>query len=245
MVNIDTVYQRVLAIANKEQRGYITPLEFNLMANQAQLAVFEQYFYDINQNERSPGNSRQYSDIEHIMNEKIAVFAIELGLTVVNLGHRLPVDCYVLGSVIFIDNKGVRRECEEVSSAEFLRICNYPLIAPTNIRPVYIRYRSPGQTSGIESGIRVYGDDCAIIRNPIRCNYMKLPDKVEWGYDVVNEKALYNGSPGRTVHFEHHPSDEATLVMKILELAGVIIQDPGIMQYADQEDLKKIQQKKA
>ena len=69
MVNIDTVYQRVLAIANKEQRGYITPLEFNLMANQAQLAVFEQYFYDINQNERSPGNSRQYSDIEHIMNE--------------------------------------------------------------------------------------------------------------------------------------------------------------------------------
>ena len=29
-VNIDTVYQRVLAIANKEQRGYITPQEFNL-----------------------------------------------------------------------------------------------------------------------------------------------------------------------------------------------------------------------
>ena len=33
--------------------------------------------------------------------------------------------------------------------------------------------------------------------------------------------------------------------MKILELAGVIIQDPGVIQYADQEDLKKIQQKKA
>ena len=36
-VNIDTVYQRVLAAANKEQRGYITPLEFNLMANQAKM----------------------------------------------------------------------------------------------------------------------------------------------------------------------------------------------------------------
>ena len=43
-VNIDTVYQRVLAIANKEQRGYITPQEFNLLANQAQLVIFEQYF---------------------------------------------------------------------------------------------------------------------------------------------------------------------------------------------------------
>ena len=39
-VSVDTVYQRVLAIANKEQRGYITPLEFNLFANQAQLDIF-------------------------------------------------------------------------------------------------------------------------------------------------------------------------------------------------------------
>ena len=29
-IKVDTVYQRVLAIANKEQRGYITPQEFNL-----------------------------------------------------------------------------------------------------------------------------------------------------------------------------------------------------------------------
>ena len=41
MVNIDTVYQQVLAISNKEQRGYITPQEFNLMANKAQLEIFE------------------------------------------------------------------------------------------------------------------------------------------------------------------------------------------------------------
>jgi hypothetical protein len=46
MVSIDTVYQRVLSIANKEQRGYITPQEYNLLANQAQMMIFEQYFYD-------------------------------------------------------------------------------------------------------------------------------------------------------------------------------------------------------
>ena len=39
-ISIDTVYQRVLAITNKEQRGYVTPLEFNLIANQAQLLIF-------------------------------------------------------------------------------------------------------------------------------------------------------------------------------------------------------------
>ena len=33
--------------------------------------------------------------------------------------------------------------------------------------------------------------------------------------------------------------------MKILELAGVIIQDPGVIQYADQEQIKKIQGSKS
>ena len=70
MVNIDTVYQRVLAIANKEQRGYITPQEFNLLANQAQMDIFEQYFYDINQFERVPGNDTEYSNMSHILQEK-------------------------------------------------------------------------------------------------------------------------------------------------------------------------------
>ena len=73
-VNIDTVYQRVLAIANKEQRGYITPQEFNLLANQAQLDIFEQYFYDLNQFSRLPGNETKYSDIVDMLEEKISIF---------------------------------------------------------------------------------------------------------------------------------------------------------------------------
>ena len=55
-VSVDTVYQRVLAVLNKEQRGYLTPEEFNLFANQVQMDIFEQYFYDINQFSRLHGN---------------------------------------------------------------------------------------------------------------------------------------------------------------------------------------------
>ena len=74
MILIDTVYQKVLAIANKEQRGYITPQEFNLFADQAQLEIFEQYFYDLNQFKRIPGNQSQYSDVDDILEEKIQLF---------------------------------------------------------------------------------------------------------------------------------------------------------------------------
>jgi hypothetical protein len=75
-------------------------------------------------------------------------------------------------------------------------------------------------------------------------DYVAMPHKVEWGYDVVGEKALHNGSVGRTFHFDHHPSEETTLVMKVLELAGVIIEDPQIVQYANQATNQTIQQQK-
>ena len=69
MVSIDTVYQRVLALANKEQRGYITPQEFNLYANQAQMDIFEQYFYDLNQYKRIPGNDSEFYDMIDLIEE--------------------------------------------------------------------------------------------------------------------------------------------------------------------------------
>ena len=59
MVNINTVYQTVLQILNKEQRGYITPAEFNNLAQQVQLEIFESYFPDGNQLNRQNQNNSQ------------------------------------------------------------------------------------------------------------------------------------------------------------------------------------------
>ena len=82
-VNIDTVYQRVLAIANKEQRGYVTPQEFNLLANQAQMEIFEQYFYDINQFSRARQNNFEYSNMLDILNDKLDNFKVSLETTTI------------------------------------------------------------------------------------------------------------------------------------------------------------------
>ena len=44
-ISVDTVYKTVLSILNKEQRGYLTPDEFNRIATQVQLEIFEKLFY--------------------------------------------------------------------------------------------------------------------------------------------------------------------------------------------------------
>ena len=61
-VNVNTVYRTVLLILNKEQRGYLTPDEFNRTAAQVQLEIFNEYFEDLNQQLRVPGNDSEYSD---------------------------------------------------------------------------------------------------------------------------------------------------------------------------------------
>ena len=78
-VSIDTVYQRVLTLANKEQRGYITPQEFNLLANHAQMEIFDQYFHDIKQTERVGGSDQEYSDALSMLYAKIGTFEMERG----------------------------------------------------------------------------------------------------------------------------------------------------------------------
>jgi len=40
-INVDLVYKTVLLILNQQQRGYITPDEFNKVGNQVQQGIFE------------------------------------------------------------------------------------------------------------------------------------------------------------------------------------------------------------
>ena len=61
-VNVNTVYQTVLFLLNKEQRGYMTPAEFNSVARQVQLEIFEKYFDDLNQYLRVPRLSTELAD---------------------------------------------------------------------------------------------------------------------------------------------------------------------------------------
>ena len=104
-INIDTVYQKVLALANKEQRGYITPQEFNLLADQAQMEIFEQYFYDQNQADRNLKNSTELSNVDEILDEKISIHKKLGTITMSGNVGTLPGDVYRLGTVFLASSQ--------------------------------------------------------------------------------------------------------------------------------------------
>jgi len=221
-VSVDTVYQRVLAIANKEQRGYVTPLEFNLYANQAQMDIFEQYFYDLNQFLRTPGNDTEYSDVVSIIEEKINLFETSASGTDTSVFPGF----YRLGSV---QSSGV--EIEKLEHKDYKIINRSPLTKPTKERPVYFKQGNI---------LNVFPS--AITSSTVNVFYIRRPVTVGWGYVVTLEKALY--SANRSTNFELHASEETDLVIKILALAGITMDDQALYQIASQEDIKNTQSEK-
>ena len=82
-INVNTVYQTVLLILNKEQRGYMTPVEFNKTGQQVQLEIFETYFDSLNQQIRIPQTDTDYADRVASLDEKISIFK-EFGNTTIS-----------------------------------------------------------------------------------------------------------------------------------------------------------------
>lgn len=226
-VSVDTVYQRVLAILNKEQRGYVTPQEFNLFANQAQMDIFEQYFYDINQFGRLHGNDTEYSDMLNILNEKINIFEKNGSMTYSSNYWSEPSDLYRMGTIIYNNI-----EAERINANEYLYINASPLTKPTDARPIFV---------ASSSGYKVYGTN--ELTSGVSCNYIKKPAAVVWGYNTVSGQALYNSSS--STDFELHISEETELVFKILQLAGLSIKELQVYQVGNQMEGQNTQQEKA
>ena len=237
-VSIDTVYQKVLAIANKEQRGYITPQEFNLFADQAQMDIFEQYFYDINQFGRAPGNNTEYSDMLTLLEEKIAIFEkqnIDMS-SVSGSTATLPTNIYRLGTVFY--NNGTNSiVVEKVSNKEIQIMNQTDLYKPTEKRPVYTR------TSATKIVIYPTSATPSFSTSTLNCNNIAKPATPKWTYTVVVNKALFNSTTD-TQNFELHESEEEKLVIKILQLAGVAIKDTLLIQTASAAESSNVQQEK-
>ena len=73
-INVDTVYRTVLLVMNKEQRGYLTPEEFNKIGEQAQFEIFNSYFEELNQQLRTPENDSEYANRVRSLEEKLEYF---------------------------------------------------------------------------------------------------------------------------------------------------------------------------
>ena len=216
-VNIDTVYQKVLALANKEQRGYITPQEFNLLADKAQNEIFENYFHGVKMAEQKPKNQMNYADELEMIEEKLHAFHVDTTVSTSTATLALPITVH---KIIDITRDG--KKVTQVNKSQISYTENNPLTKATIERSVFVR----------EDWATSYGEvtiyPAPTVSTDFEVSFYKEPTKPSWGYVVVNEKALYNTNT--STNFTLHPSEQEPLVTRILMLAGLTIKQPDVMQ---------------
>ena len=233
-INIDDVYQKVLTLSSKEQRGYITPQEFNILVNKAQFEIFEDYFHDFKTTELKPQSDRIESDDRELLEHKLHPFRMFKTVTIPILpgspqtvsyqdmavgGHEVHyiegVRLKEIGNPPAGWDDSFNPEIVPMSTKEFLDAQAHPFTKATNIRPVFERI---GQDA-----IKIWPGPDVDQYWGVTFNTYRKPIQAKWGYVVVRGRALYNNNPTFSTDLELHASEEELVVAKVLQFAGVAI----------------------
>ena len=241
-INVNTVYQTVLSILNKEQRGYMTPDEFNKVGTQVQLEIFEKYFEDLNQQARVPQSDLNYADRLENIDEKIAIFKTfgnaaynNVSVTPTNYftlpstdAYGQAVDFYRLGEVTYKNEVLIQK----LQRNDFYTSEKSKLTKATETFPTYL----------YENNYLFVKPD-SIVSN-VQVEYVRKPLPPIWGFVVGSlgqyeyDTTSYNAGttpPTGSRNFELHKSEQPEVILRILQYAGIIIRDPQIVQAAAQQ----------
>ena len=229
-ISVDTVYKKVLAILNKESRGYLTPDEFQRIGSQVQLDLLDKAFHDYNRAvfRESMGRGGQgYADIPKKIQDRIDPFYATTSVTLTSGVGTLP----TYYNIISVSTDSRQTDIERVEKAKLSFLLSSPLTTPSTTFPVY------------------YITGATLTVNPssltsVDIDYVSVPNSPVWNYTTDSNGAFTYTATGST-DFGLHPSSEVDLILGILRYSGVIIKDPSVIQSIGQETGLKVQQENA
>jgi hypothetical protein len=212
-ISVDTVYKTVLLILNKEQRGYMTPDEFNKIGQQVQLEIFEKYFEDLNQIVRAPQTDADYADRLSYLEEKLSVFENISTFNVLN-GIALLSNVHRLNTVTYNNI-----ELQKLGRKEYYNIINSPLTKPTKSYPVYLQEGNSLKIQPVDIGL-------------VDVSYISKPSNINWAFIVDPNLDIFVYDDNEATAFDLHSSEQVEVILRILAYAGIVIRDPQIVQAA-------------
>ena len=229
-ISVDTVYKKVLAILNKESRGFLTPDEFQRIGSQVQLDLLDKAFHDYNRAvfKESMGRGGQgYADVPKKIQDRIDPFYATTSVTLTSGVGTLP----TYYNIISVSTDSKQTDIERVEKAKLSFLLSSPLTTPSTTFPVY------------------YITGATLTVNPssltsVDIDYVSVPNSPVWNYTTDSNGAFTYTATGST-DFGLHPSSEVDLILGILRYSGVIIKDPSVIQSIGQETGLKVQQENA
>lgn len=241
---INEVRNTVLAVLNKNNYGYISPSDFNLYAQNAQMEIFDEYFGSYNkainaENARVSGTD--YANMEKPLAELLETFLrIDNLVQVSALSNtyyypsRITTgyDSYMINKVMCYSADGSSKlgEAEKVSNSKIDLLVESSLTSPTIKYPAYTLNGNiitiyPSTINGASS---------------VKGNYFTYPKTPKWTYiSLVNGEPAFDQSQPDYQDFELPNEDIYKLIMKILQYCGLSIRENEVVGYAMNEEMKQ------
>jgi len=242
MASVREVYNALNDLANKDERGFVTPTEFNSFAPIAQMNIFNKLFDELtaaeNMRRRNIDPARDKSRIKQIK-EDLGVFSKTATITKSSGVFARPDDFARLinvktgGDILLGVNNSVMADV--IYDEEKLdRVLLSTLSAPTVSRPVVL----------MSDDFEVFPTSVS----KIKVRYYKQPEGLDptsnartvslpkFGFDTLNGKESY--VPGDSVDFELPEHYTSELVFEMGKLVGVNLRDADVYNYSNAESQK-------
>lgn len=248
-VSVNTVYTTVLYLLNKEQRGYVTPAEFNSVADMVQKEIFNSYFPDGNQvnrlNQNNTNNGTEFFDMFKDISYKLYPFKQEISFT-----YESTLDCwynataydiYKIGEVIinYSGQPAYDSIAQLVSKQDLEKISRSKLTTPTKKYPLFYTSNSIIPSTTFPQLVLKLSP-IASSNDSVVVNCLTNPTSPSWGYTIggVGQYIFQSLSAPNTtsVDFQLDISEQTNLIIRILKYFGVVINNPTIIEVAAQEE---------
>ena len=248
MVSVQQVYDTLKDLANKDQKGFITPAVFNNFAGVAQINIYNELFQELvkaKQIQRQNFDPGRDKSVRKQATEDLSVFIVsDLELESSDGIFFKPANLSKIISISSTDkdrdeieytsstSRYNRKEVELVYDAEKIdRILTSNLSTPTEDFPVAL----------IAQDIEVFPSTIS----DIRVTYYRRPGSINQAGDTIDlpptyASVLLGGSEqfnaNSSLNFMLLPHYTTELVMEMAKLIGVRLRDPNLAGFAAQEE---------
>lgn len=230
-MTIDEAYQFISFVANKEQQGYVTPSQFNIIAPIAQMSVVNKRLDGI----RLPKAERIAPDVHQRMIEDLRPIFTSVettpggGVRVNNVTY--PADA------LYIHSLNTNIDPSSINELVIVSIDEYTKLERNQVKPASLEYPM-AIINGSNINIRPVETFISI-----RTYYFRKPLTPIWNYTMSNDRAVYAATggligDGNSRDFELNPLLHMEICAKILQMVGCNLSLDRVINYGMSEEVK-------
>jgi len=229
-MTIDEIYRLVQAFASKDQRGFITPAEFNLMAQQAELELYNERLQVVMEGSQAKKIAGYYKKglTPAVAEQDILpfLFNTEIFLT---KGEGVIRSNYIC-QMYLVRNTGFNNTPVDIVTVKNVgQIQRSSLAKPSTDYPVALLSRNSSDATKISVFPESIGS--------LNVYYYRYSSKPTWNYVTIAGKPVYDSSNSRA--FEISSRCHGELVIKILGYLGVSIREADLVNYAQAKEVEQ------